>query len=232
MLFLGVMHTLCKVILWDILTSRTLSTLGTQDERVAASIEWVDHDLDRFYKRHQAGNPNEALTRITAFTSKIVGSSDERNFTAKGAQTWGVLLYLVGFFDRLHPRLPAQSHCLFRAAKELVSIVNIWHRAPTCISRADQETCFSAFLRYCILTQEVDELREQPKRHSMFHLLKDMSAMGNPCFYHNWYDEHLNKTLKMSCRLSSQATLECTVLHRMRVLLAEEHKKRKQQSLG
>ena len=226
-LFLGVMHTLCKVTVWELLASRTFSAVGTQGERVAASIEWLDQDLDRFYKRHRAANPTEELTRITAFTSEIVGSPDDRKFTGKGAQTWGFMLYLNDLFGRLGPRLPTESHCLFLAGKELLEIVRIWHRSPACVSRADQTACFSAYLRLCSLTQHVDEIREQPKRHSMIHLLKDMAVLGNPLFYHNWYDEHLNKTLKMTCRLSSQGTLECTVLHRMRALLPEEHKKHK-----
>ena len=108
MLFLGVMHSLCKVTLWELLTSTTFSTLGTLDERVAGSIEWVDQDLDRFYKRHHAENPTVELTRLTAFTSKIVGSSSNRRLASKGAQTWGLLLYLVDLFGRLQPQLPAR----------------------------------------------------------------------------------------------------------------------------
>eukprot|EP00974_Lingulodinium_polyedra_P024486 2369838-Lingulodinium_polyedra.AAC.1 len=145
-LFLGVMHTLCKVTVWELLASRTFSALGVQDERVAASIEWIDQDLDRFYKRHRTLHPTEELTRITAFTSKVVGSARERKFAAKGAQTWGFLLYLIDLFERLRPRLHTDCHCLFFAAKSLVEIVGIWHRAPVCISRADQIACMSAYL--------------------------------------------------------------------------------------
>ena len=70
MLYLGVMHTLCKALLWQLLTSGALATAGTLDEEVAASIEWVDQDLERFYRRHHDEHPNEVLTRINAFTSK------------------------------------------------------------------------------------------------------------------------------------------------------------------
>jgi hypothetical protein len=138
---IGVMHTLCKVTVWELLPSRTLAALGTQHERVAASIDWIDRDLDVFYKRHHTAHPTDELTRIPAFTSKLVGSSDERKFSAKGAQTWGFMLYLNDLFRRLRARLPADSHCLFLAGESLEAMVRVWHRAPAGVSRAGREAC-------------------------------------------------------------------------------------------
>ena len=59
-----------------------------------------------------------------------------------------------------------------------------------------------------------------PKHHLMMHLIVRSAHFGNPRFYSTWRDESLNKTLKMACRTTSQATFENSVLTRMQNILA------------
>ena len=91
MLYLGTTHTVVKVLVWMAWLSRVLANVGTQEDVVEAAIAWTDCDLDAFYKRHAAGADGEKLTRITAFTSKLVGAPSERKWTGKGAETWGLI---------------------------------------------------------------------------------------------------------------------------------------------
>ena len=91
-IYLGIMNTLCKNIVWLLLSSDTLATVGTQDERIAAAIVWLDSDLDKFYKSRAKTHRTENLTRITAFTSKTVCTVSEAKLAAKAAHTYG-------FFD-------------------------------------------------------------------------------------------------------------------------------------
>jgi hypothetical protein len=79
---------------------------------------------------------------------------------------------------------------------------------------------------YCahIALIEADE-QYKPKHHIVFHLINKMRWHGNPRLYNTWLDEALNKTLKGSCRQTSQATFERAVLLRMSSLLARPFKR-------
>ena len=58
-----------------------------------------------------------------------------------------------------------------------------------------------------------------PKHHLCFHLLHDVTWMGNPTKSATWLDESLNKTLKRTCKSASAATCEATALLRMQDVL-------------
>jgi hypothetical protein len=70
-----------------------------------------------------------------------------------------------------------------------------------------------------------DEQGCQPKHHILFHLLFNMRFFGNARDYATWHDEALNKTLKASCRATSQSTFDRSVLLRMRELLSKDLKR-------
>ena len=106
-------------------------------------------------------------------------------------------------------------------------MVRVWSAAPVRVSREDQERTWNAYMRYCHLVADIPELHQQPKKHAMLHLLKDVDWHGNPKLYSNWIDEGDNKLLKFTTRTSSQSTLECACLHRMKALLRKEYRKRK-----
>ena len=53
-------------------------------------------------------------------------------------------------------------------------------------------------------------------------MIDNLTFFGNPEAYANWYDEHLNKILKATCRFASQFHFEGGVLDRMRHLLKIE----------
>ena len=65
-----------------------------------------------------------------------------------------------------------------------------------------------------------------PKHHLFWHALSDMDALGDPQKYSTWLDGSLNKTLKATCRKTSQATFEASVLLRMLYLMSERPTKR------
>ena len=63
------------------------------------------------------------------------------------------------------------------------------------------------------------------KHHLFWHLLFNIPLHGNPDLYATWENESLNKALKMSCRLTSQATFVETVLLRMREQLQSKRRR-------
>ena len=92
-------------------------------------------------------------------------------------------------------------------------------------SRTSEE-CFDRYAEHIQLLREEDA-QFTPKHHLLWHLLLGMRDLGNPATYACWMDEALNKTLKASCRQTSQATFESTVLLRMRDLLQARVRKRR-----
>ena len=173
----------------------------------------------------------ETLTRITSFSTKICGTHEDRKLATKGAETFGFLLYLIDLTDRLEARLPLSVRGLREAGKCQLRIVEAWQGAPARMSEEDQRTCCAAWVEYCEKVRTYPELHEQPKKHATFHLLYKTRWFGNPRLYANWLDEHLNKLLKSSCRFCSQATLESSVLCRMKLSLRSTHLKRKSDAL-
>jgi hypothetical protein len=94
----------------------------------------------------------------------------------------------------------------------------VWTEAGTNLSAAEQGRAWTAWTTFVQLTNHIPDLK-QPKRHMTAHLLHNSGRLGSPLNYANWLDESLNKTLKLSCRLTSQATFERMVLLRMKSLL-------------
>ena len=92
-------------------------------------------------------------------------------------------------------------------------------------SRTSEE-CFERYAEHITLLRE-EEAQLTPKHHVLWHLLLGMRDLGNPATYACWMDEALNKTLKASCRQTSQATFEPTVLFRMSDLLQARIRKRR-----
>lgn len=86
-----------------------------------------------------------------------------------------------------------------------------------CCASPNQEQ-LDCLKRYCSLMRAFPG-HETPKLHLMAHMLKRVRLQGSYKLYGNWYDEHLNKELKASCRLASQSGFEFRVLDRMQDLL-------------
>ena len=67
------------------------------------------------------------------------------------------------------------------------------------------QECLDTWKRHAVLTEGLDDLMI-PKRHVILHMILRMPIWGNPRYYANWRDEHLNKILKRACREISQLT--------------------------
>ena len=88
-LYLGVMLSCCKLLVWDVIFSGAISNVGTLDERISNAVIWIDNDIDAWYKQRARNTELKQLTRITAFTAKRVGTPDERTLRTKGDETYG-----------------------------------------------------------------------------------------------------------------------------------------------
>ena len=137
----------------------------------------------------------------------------------KGAETWGVLLFLIReltVFTNVHP----DQAKFLEAALSLKGVIDIYDGHGWVLPDDAYKKSVEHYSRFLALTHGFEDL-ELPKKHLGMHMVAGANIMGNPRIFANWRDESLNKTLKAACRQVSQATFDITVLTSMRKILDE-----------
>ena len=216
-LYLGPMMLWCRYVLWQLLLSRLWGQGNNLSEVVAISAAVLKNKLLAWYKVYRRANPTRNLTELSDMTVKMLGTAAEHKLKTKGAETFGLLLFLVDTLREQHGRINLGQEML-EAGQCLVDLVGVWDACDMHMPAASIQQCFDLTLRHLSLTESVEELLI-PKRHLLLHLLKRMGHHGNPRFYATWFDESLNKLLKRSCKHVSQATFESSVLTTMSAVL-------------
>lgn len=224
--YLGNIHGLCKLILWKLLRSGLWGELGTQDQQVAIAMLALSREISAFYKQRRREKKRK-LTCIQALNKRLLGAPSEPTLKTKGAETWGLLLFLTHTLRRHMHRLPPDFAPLLEAATCLENLMQIFDEGPVRLPDATVQRCWELYARFCEMTDHLDELL-LPKRHLFAHLLEGLGFRGNPKFYANWRDEGLNKLLRSSCRHQSQSTFDSSILVRMDILLEDEFKRYQQ----
>jgi hypothetical protein len=216
-LYLGVMKTWARVALWSLLLSGVYGDSGTQAENIRSGVLVLRHSLMSWYSRRHAGNVNEKLTRVADFTVKMVGEPGDQVLKTKGAETWGILLFLLDELRRFEARAGREWRRLLRAGECLEEMVRVWSSHSGVLPSAARRQVSSAYNLHVALMLPFDCYI--PKHHAMFHSVLRSGFLGNPKSYDTWHDEALNKLLKASCKYVSQAVFEEAVLVRMRELM-------------
>ena len=224
-IYLGVLLTWCRYVVWALIAARSWISLGTGEEIFENSCMMIRHELKHFYRTHNASHPTEKLTKIGNFSSKLLGDTSNKKLKTKGAETWGFSLYLLSKLRLLGPRVGAYLQPTFQAGLALERMLRSWRNQGTNLPPHIVQLSFDMWHRYCSLTEGNPEL-VQPKKHMVAHMLLKMCLQGNPQRYANWLDESLNKLLKKSCRTVSQVTFERFLLLRMQETLRRMSAKR------
>ena len=94
-LHLGVLMTYCKVVIWLLINGGAWGQHGSQEETFHAAVLAIRVELNQFYGARHRAHPTEGLTRISSFRHKTLGDPSDPKLRAKGAETWGFLLFLV-----------------------------------------------------------------------------------------------------------------------------------------
>jgi hypothetical protein len=222
--YLGVLNVFCKHTLWVFLASNVWGGLGTFEEALQVRLVVFKSKLHRWYKKRAEEQPLEVLTRVSDITRKMVGDNSERKFKFKGAESWGVFLFLM-YELRIHRRVLAGGDKLLAAAESFATMLKIFEDSGVNIAPADLEACWGAYKRFLALTQDFPDMLI-PKRHIVLHMLRRIPFFGNPRLYGTWNDESLNKLLKRCCRGVSQCTFELSVLCNMKYLLSKDDKRK------
>jgi hypothetical protein len=137
--YLGVLNTWCYIVLWFILSSGLYGNVGGADETLQVSVLAFRHRLLGWYKDRHQECPQEVLTRVSDFTAKMLGTRSAPKCKTKGAETWGLCLFLLDEL-RLHlHRLGERGARLLLAGEALHRVIKIWDEHGCNISEAGRE---------------------------------------------------------------------------------------------
>jgi hypothetical protein len=214
--YLGVILVFCRHVVWQFLTNGIFGRIGTVEESICIAIARLRFDLTRWYVARRASHPLEKLTEVNDITRKMVGENSDRKLKVKGAEAWGMLLFVCDMLSAHLPRMPPESGARghLEAGRSLVGFVQELSKHPCKVPLPGVQACLNLIIRHFTLTAHIEDLLI-PKRHMVLHMVLDIPYKGNPVSYANWIDESDNRTLKACCRTTSQLTFEPSVLLRM-----------------
>jgi hypothetical protein len=107
-LYLGVMKIWALLAVWVVLESGIYGNAGAADENLAVSTLAFRSALMSWYKTRHAQNPTENLTRVADFTVKMIGKRSSPKLKTKGAETYGLMKFLLFVFETYGSRLGEQ----------------------------------------------------------------------------------------------------------------------------
>ena len=161
--------------------------------------------------------PDRNLTRVHDITPAMVGTKADNKLKTKGAETWGVLLFLQSIFENYGDEiitgdtLDISPQEYLAAARSLIAMCAIMDEGKCNLSEAGSEQLLFQWKRFVSITSHLPAL-DLPKKHATSHMVAKSKFFGNPRYFSCWFDEALNKTLKQVCRCRSQITFEQAVL--------------------
>ena len=124
-LYLGVMNAWCKLVVWLLLLSGLYGDAATGFVGCVLSFR---HRLMEWYKARHRRFPTENLTRVSDFTKNMVGKRTAPKMKTKGAETWGVLLFLIHELRLQYERLGERAVRLLLAGEALENMIGVWNK--------------------------------------------------------------------------------------------------------
>ena len=145
---LGVMSVFGRVAIWRLLTCGAYGRVGAADENLQVVVMVLRNELMTFYA---ASQPRTRLTRVSDLTLSMLGTRDAPQLKTKGAETYGVVEFLVSEL-RKHaatPGLEADGPRLQGAGEALIGLVRALGESPLDMPlRAQQDRGRSAVARW------------------------------------------------------------------------------------
>lgn len=224
-LYLGVIAVYNKHVVWEVLSMGLWGYKPTGKETLEHNVLCFKNELFRWYRQREQSVPEPKLTRLQDFSLKMVGEASHPKLKTKGAENWGLLLFLIHLLQEKGRQLGPHGGVLLEAGQSLRLVCDIIDSHGVRMPADAVQQCLDAWKRHMALVASIDSMAI-PKRHLVFHMILSIPFLGNPKFASNWQDETLNKLLKKACREISQATFEPSVLLSMQELLKTGEKRR------
>ena len=134
--FLGVLNVWCRITIWKLVKHGCYGNLGNAVENINAATLVLRDSLMRFYSTYCKEHPHEDLTRVADLTLKMLGTADDPKIKTKGAETWGVFLFLISELRIRHSMVGAEAERLIHAGDMLEKIVRTWKAYDWIIPRS------------------------------------------------------------------------------------------------
>ena len=217
-LFLGPAHSYAKFGLWALLSSGAWGPARTQQELPLALLR-CRAELHAFYAERHQEYPAEGLTRMSDLTVAMVGSRGQPKLKAKGAETWGLCVFIWASCGKHAHRLGRDGPAWRAAGDALLRLVDLMRNAGVTLPPEILQEMMDTYKRHVVLARRLS-YNLIPKHHLMFHLLARAASQGNPRFYSTWLDESLNRDLKLVLRNVSQCAFERLALAKMMLKLS------------
>ena len=123
--------------LWALIDADAFGTDATTgEERLQLSCLHIRRDIFQWYKDYHGEHPEESITRLGDWTSKMLGSRNSSVFKPKGAETWAMLLWSVDLLRRFGHKLAPNAVRGAHAADDMVRYIRICQQCPLRLSAA------------------------------------------------------------------------------------------------
>lgn len=144
-LHLGIMNRYVCCCIWsffaaDIWHVRAAGAATTEAEATQLNVLRLRADLWDWYRARQRSHPSENLTRLEDITPGMLGSAAAPLLKAKGAETKGLLFYVVGRLGQ-HATNVERGMVLKAAGEELIKFLELIDSFPPVLSIGQQQDC-------------------------------------------------------------------------------------------
>ena len=108
--------------MWFLLESGIFGQASTVGEERIESARLVL--VHRLFQRYRA--QDEQLTQVGDLTRKMMGSVTAKDLKTKGAESWGILLFVADTLAASRHKLKPEAADLLEGAKALIELVRIF----------------------------------------------------------------------------------------------------------
>jgi hypothetical protein len=170
------------------------------------------HNTIRIYRtltRHNVHNRHTLrtclirLTEVWDITFKMLGYGHKGGptFKAKAAETAGVLPFIVQLLERTMDKFRdlggdrfLKAQLLLASGKAMLDFEQTLLAFGRNIDRAGQRSALSQWQLHVHLFQRAGGTTK-PKHHTICHMIRGMSFLGNARYYMTYKDESMNRTI-------------------------------------
>lgn len=124
--FLGILLVWCRLVIWKLLECGVYGILAGRAEAMQAAVLLLRSKLMRFYPKYEKEHPGEILTRVSDLTQSMLGEPSDHKLKTKGAETWGIALFLLSELQSMSHRIPVDGQRMIAAGEQLIGVIRMW----------------------------------------------------------------------------------------------------------
>jgi hypothetical protein len=159
---------------------------------------------------------------VWALSEKMLGSRGNPRLSAKGAETHGMLPWVVQTLEGLQrgslsADMSSRGALLIASGRAALALDAALYDMGPVPTAAQQQAALDAALRHCALFSRAGG-RLRPKHHLLQHMLQRARCTGSPQCTHTYHDESVNGIVATIARSTHRATFAHSVLRKYTLL--------------